>query len=233
MKTRTGPFLALILGSLLMLASSLGEWGYVSWAREWRLENKAEAKYSVKPIRNNFSEIEFGDSRITLRGFPEEVAPSFDSKTGEVELDVNGRVTPLDFKKLVAFCFDRADYPYWGFWSAAELKMQESGESFLTVTLGVGKDFNPNDWCFQILFIDGAGSVSSEMFDGAVRSKPLYRKILAQYAGPSMGYRSQALVQWPTIWYPILYPWITTLLGLIFCVVGLVWNWRAKKRSQL
>lgn len=82
--------------------------------------------------------------------------------------------------------------------------------------------FPRESWRYRIVWINRSGELTQESFTFRERSRFLYRTILAKFVSPSpIGFFSDALVVWPTIYYPVLYPWITSTVGVILLLVTL------------
>ena len=76
---------------------------------------------------------------------------------------------------------------------------------------------------YRILLVTEDGQVSEEIFPFQERARPPYRAMLAKYVTPfGIGFYSEALQAWPNIAYPILYPWLTAIVGFGMAAVGLV-----------
>ena len=78
---------------------------------------------------------------------------------------------------------------------------------------------------WRILFLGCDGQISTEQFTFAERSSPVYRAVLAGRTSPVMlGFRSGVWTVWPTLWYPLLYPWLSGLIGCILLIAA-AWSW--------
>lgn len=73
---------------------------------------------------------------------------------------------------------------------------------------------------YRIIRLDADGSIVQEVFTSANRRSPIYRWMLL-FDG-WMGYVSNVLVGWPSLIYPIMYPFLTGPIGLVMVLVGLV-----------
>ena len=73
----------------------------------------------------------------------------------------------------------------------------------------------------RILFVDKNGNVEQDTFKFKDRARPIYRALLAYYVAPGpLGITSQALSFMPSYLYPLIYPFITGILGLILTAIG-------------
>ena len=73
----------------------------------------------------------------------------------------------------------------------------------------------------RITFVAEDGSVEIEEFARSKRRWPPYRAVLASdAAGRSLGFVSGVLNVWPSIFYPLIYPFATGLLGFALWMHG-------------
>jgi hypothetical protein len=74
------------------------------------------------------------------------------------------------------------------------------------------------------------GAVTEDQFDYRERCSPPIRASLIRNVVPHpIGFCSDVMTVWPTISYPILYPWISGVLGVLFVVMG---GARARRRAD-
>jgi hypothetical protein len=113
------------------------------------------------------------------------------------------------------------------------LKDRRSGEERLAIIQRVDGERYPDDMRYRILFVQPNGTVTEEWFTYAERDEPVYRTMLAKYVhSEPLGFRSQVISVWPTIVYPILYPWLTGFVGFILSVVGGIVLLKRRGRSR-
>jgi len=101
------------------------------------------------------------------------------------------------------------------------LKDRQTGSERLVVIQRVDGEQFPEDTRYRILFVYPDGAVTEEWFSYTERADPAYRTMLATFVHPEpLGFRSQVLHVWPSIFYPIIYPWLSCLVGLILSIIG-------------
>ncbi len=101
------------------------------------------------------------------------------------------------------------------------LKDRQSLNERLAIIQRVDGEKYPDDLRYRVLFVQPDGAVTEEWFSYADRSEPLYRTVLAVFVHPEpLGFRSQVLSYWPTIFYPLLYPLLTGAVGLFLSILG-------------
>jgi hypothetical protein len=82
----------------------------------------------------------------------------------------------------------------------------------------------------RIISIARDGNMTEEIFRVSDRRSPSYRVILLRLAGrDDIGFYSNVSSAWPSIIYPILYPFGTALVGLVFVVIGLLKRIRLRR----
>jgi hypothetical protein len=82
-------------------------------------------------------------------------------------------------------------------------------------------------WHFHIVCSAPTGDLREEWFSFEERSKPLYRTLLVRYVCPDpVGFKTETLQYWPSLYHPIAYPWLTSILG----VLALMSTWRRSPR---
>ena len=105
-------------------------------------------------------------------------------------------------------------------------------QSFPDFNLHEYNELHPDTLTCRALFIDSGGKVTEEKFPFSERASPLYRTLLANEVSPmELGFYSDALELWPSVLYPLLYPLVSGIVGLILTIVGLVKYRRASKSA--
>lgn len=73
---------------------------------------------------------------------------------------------------------------------------------------------------YRIILIDESKNVTEEKFKLDERATPLYRTSLIKRVHPSLiGYRSNILSGWATIFFPLIYPVVSLFVGLVLSTV--------------
>jgi hypothetical protein len=127
---------------------------------------------------------------------------------------------------------DRGGFHGWA--AMLTLRDRQNNEERLAIVQRVARESYPDDTRYRILFVQPNGTVTEEWFSYPERHDPIYRAMLAQYVHPEpLGFYSQVLSYWPTIFYPIIYPWLTGLVGFILSVVGGIVLLRRRRRGNV
>ena len=104
---------------------------------------------------------------------------------------------------------------YWGYVYLMRLRDQQTGTEHLVVAQNIGQGQ------FRTVSIGIDGLVEEDRFDYSGRCSPPVRALLIRWvvSHPS-GFCSDVMQVWPSIFYPVLYPWATGVVGLAFLVAG-------------
>lgn len=155
------------------------------------------------------------------------------TKLGIVNVNINGR--DYTSPNLVRIRTEVDDgNRYWMQVMTAELtdKVEKKTrlailQSYPTIDPDNIATYDPNNMKCRILFVDATGQVEEEIFRFVERANPSYRDSLVVYVAPgSLGFPTQAFQNWPAIFYPLLYPIVTGIIGLTLTIRGF------RKRSQ-
>ncbi len=75
---------------------------------------------------------------------------------------------------------------------------------------------------YRTVSVFADGRVVEDQFDYASRCTPPVRAELIRYVVPHpSGYCSDVMQGWPSLWYPVLYPFVSGGLGVVITVIGL------------
>lgn len=121
------------------------------------------------------------------------------------------------------------DNRYHGYFGV--LTVEEKGiEKFVAIQRVSGTAFTPDkNLSWRILSIDSRGQVQEDRFtfDELGEVPQRVNMINLTTTSPSaVGYHSDILLGWPSLIFPLAYPFGTALVGLIFVVLGLVKGFR-------
>lgn len=76
---------------------------------------------------------------------------------------------------------------------------------------------------YRLLFVDGNGIVTEEVFSYDDRANPSYRVLLASYvSGAAMNFRFAWAYGLPTVWFPLGYPLLSGIIGVFLVCAGIV-----------
>jgi hypothetical protein len=158
---------------------------------------------------------------------------NFDKTTlGVVNIHINGR--DYTHPALVEIRPEVDDENrYWMQVVVAEITDKATGktrlallQSFPRYDMNGPAEYDLDNMKCRILFVDGRGRVEEEIFRFGERTNPIYRALLASYVSPqALGLTSQMNKQWPSLFYPMLYPYVSGLLALLLIAIG-IWGWR-------
>jgi hypothetical protein len=185
--------------------------------REALIARAAYTRYEVTPQHNsatlNGHEVTIGDE---LMASPSSVAERY---IGPVEILIDGEdystSSPVEIR---AALHDAGRYHNWV--RLIRLRDRKEGTIILSVVQRL-KD-SKETMRFRILVVDEKGSVTEDVFGMADRAQPVYRVILARFVSPyPIGFHSEVLQVWPSVIYPIVYPWLVGLVGFGLLIFGL------------
>lgn len=121
------------------------------------------------------------------------------------------------------------DNRYHGYFGV--LTVEEKGiEKFVVIQRISGTAFTPDkNLSWRILSVDSGGQVEEDRFTfdelGEVPQRVNMINLTTTAPSP-VGYQSDILLGWPSLIFPLAYPFGTALVGLILVVIGLVIGFR-------
>lgn len=155
-------------------------------------------------------------------------AKSTDRRRIAVSTTIDGKDYSLDSPIEV----DYGARSYNGWLAIVTLKDRQSGPELLAVVQRVIGDRYPEDTRYRILFVQPDGKIREEWFAYGERANPLYRTVLAAFVHPEpLGFHSQVMSYWPTIYFPIIYPFVSAVLGTLLTLIGSVLLVRKRRRK--
>jgi hypothetical protein len=181
--------------------------------RENAVGNRAYERYTMQQHSGenyDYKSAEFAGHRVLLSN-----GPTFDGKP-----TVSTTIDAKDYSLNSPIELDeRGGYNSWA--HILTLTDREKHEDKLAVIQRVAGKQYPDDTRYRILFLAGDGSVSQEWFSYGERANPPYRAMLAQYVHPEpLGISSQINSYYPTLFFPILYPWGSALIGFLLLLIS-------------
>lgn len=236
-----------LLWGLILLVPSL----YTAFlmAREARLSNIVYSRYSITEcFETQNGQYQFSQTPLSYVWHGQKVVlsddyekgnfPPDDRRAGTVKITINGKdytspwlvdIRPNDHDvnrysmQVMLVKFDDIK---------AHTERLVVLQSFPDFDLHKYNALHPDTLTCRALFIDSKGSVREEVFPFSERTFPLYRTLLAGEVSPmQLGFYSEVLDQWPSVFYPVLYPLLSAAVGLFLTVVGLVKYWMAPKSA--
>jgi hypothetical protein len=115
---------------------------------------------------------------------------------------------------------------YHGFVALVRFENVIGGDAHVAVVVNAGLDpmapRRPNGGYdfeylrFRVIMVDSEGRVSDETFFRKDRGSPPLRAALARFVSPTpMGYYSDLMMVWPSVVYPVAFPWTSGVVGTI------------------
>ena len=206
----------------------------------WQSTGDAALHFKIKCLGNR-TFVNFQEQRVILSdkfkmSKATQDSTTFDkTKLGIVNININSRDYTHPSQVEIRTEVDDANR-YWMQVMVAEITDKVENKTRLAILQSFPRfDFNNfanydlNNMKCRILFVDANGKVEEDVFRFGDRANPIYRALLAYYVAPEpLGLTSQVFQYWPTIFYPLLYPFVTGILGLILTVKGV----RARRNRQ-
>lgn len=217
----------LLVSGLLLLGVSAPP--LLLMAREVAVDRSVSTRYSVERIHSGALEAQIGGHRVQLLDeYPIKPREPFEDESltrpGTVRIVVDGQVRSTPVAATVRVN-KRDDNRYWGFSYLQRLHDREGAES-LVVAQRLGGNR------YRTVYVFANGKVVEDEFGYADRCEPPVRALLIRYVvGHPSGYCSEVLQVWPSVFYPLLYPWISGALGGVFVGAALVVGY-SRRRSE-
>ena len=183
--------------------------------REVAIGSKVNARYAVERLISPERGMEGGGLRGEIGGHAvslEDDQPF--NENGDLRVDgtvrilVDGRdySNPAVAKIRLT---SRDANRYWGFVYLMRLVDHQEGAEQLVVAQSLGRGR------YRTLSVAADGRVLEDQFDYDGRCQPPVRAVLIRYVVPHpSGFCSDLMQVWPSIVYPVLYPWGSGALGL-------------------
>jgi hypothetical protein len=215
---------SLVVGSILLLLSSPP---LLLMAREVIVGFTVARQYSMSEIKAIGPEMsggalsaELGGQRVELTDDQPLAREPFKTEEsqrapGVVRVLVNGRAVSTPVAATVRRTQKDANR-YWGFVYLFKLTDRHGPERLVVAqNLGHGR--------YRTISVFADGRMVEDSFDYGERCNPPLRAALIGYVVPHpSGYCSDLMQVWPTLWYPVLYPWVSGAGGAILCLLGIL-----------
>jgi len=98
-------------------------------------------------------------------------------------------------------------------------------EESLLIIQRFGKWWSIEESQWKFIWVSKNGETKVETFNNTERKKVPYRTAFineAMVTPTLLGYKRDAVMYYPTFFHPLLYPWLTTLLGLLLTIFGFI-----------
>ena len=204
---------AIGLGLLAVSAPPL-----ILMVRELVVGASVERRYSVDPLLVASKGMVHGSVRATIGGHtvaltddqgrrPEEPHDFSDPRDeGQISILVDGSLVASPVRTKIRLNRRDADR-YWGYVNLMRLTDREGPDRLVVAQhLGHGQ--------YQTTSVFGDGTVVEDKFAYGERCSPPVRTMLIRgVVGVPIGYCSGVMQVWPSVFYPIMYPWFSGVLG--------------------
>lgn len=158
---------------------------------------------------------EFGGHDIVIERFNEE-APTGNRGSTYYAISIDGKSFGRPRPQHAQF--ERRDREPL---ALVEISDVASGNSTLYIAEAIP---DPHDTdSYRIVSVHSDGRIDEESFAFSDRSYPPYRVLVIQYVSEKpIGFYSNVMTTWPSLLYPIIYPIVTAVSGLIFIGVSII-----------
>jgi hypothetical protein len=209
------------IGALLLAVSA---YPLLLIARELLTGSLVAARYRFKPVYDSRTATIGGHQVSLLDDAPESSDPS-GRIPGVVRIVIDGRVYDTMSNVEIRQSFKDANR-YHGFIALVRFENAGGSDAHVAVVANAAVDPAvprlPNggddlDYRrFRLITLGPDGHVSDETFFRKDRGSPAIRAALASFVSPTpMGYYSDLMMVWPSLLYPIAFPWASGLFGVI------------------
>ncbi|MGM0897064.1 MAG: hypothetical protein ACQEV0_04140 [Bacillota bacterium] len=89
-------------------------------------------------------------------------------------------------------------------------------------------DVPREEFRYKLIMIQPDGTVEKELFSYEDKSKLQTQLISPSYSGP-VGYYTDSLTSYPNFLIPFIYPWLTTVVGLLLMLIWFPYQWLFQK----
>ena len=220
-----------IVGVLLIGVSA---YPLILMAREIATDRAVHARYTVEPV-NGAQEARIEQHLVRLEDDQPTSANPEERVEGAVRIEVDGRDVSSGANVRIRPYFQDANR-YHGYVALMKILDHESGTTRIAVSqhLGPSAITDPpyrSVQRYRVLFVSSNGEVDEDVFNYDERgSPPIRARLIAPVVSHPIGYHSDLMQVWPTLWYPLLYPWLSGLIGLVLTAMGIV-TMRARSRT--
>jgi hypothetical protein len=210
---KTSPSMSRILIAGMVLVVLSGP-VLIPLVYEWLKWSLAKRRYAVEQIHALQARI--GDHSLML----EDSVTGLSEQYSPVATLVDGRNFSVPWVVRIRPEFSDANR-YWLRATLASWQDLKTGERRL-VAIQSNDAQRRKDLRYRLLFVDGNGKVTEESFSYADRAAPGYRVLLASHvSGAPMSFRFGWAYGLPTVWFPLVYPLLTTIIGAMLVCAGL------------
>ena len=212
-----------ILGVLLI---GISAYPLILMAREIATDRAVDARYTIEPVYGAL-QARVQEHLVRLEDDQPTSANPDERVEGVVRIVVDGRDVSSGAKVRIRPYFQDANR-YHGDVALMTILDHESG----TTRIAVSQHLAPSviaspPWRsiqrYRVLFVSSNGAIDEDLFNYDERDSPPIRvRLIAPVVPHPIGYHSDLMQVWPTLWYPLLYPWLSGLIGFVLTVRGIV-----------
>jgi hypothetical protein len=132
---------------------------------------------------------------------------------GQVSILIDGRMVAAPVRTPIRLNRRAADR-YWGYVNLVRLRDREGAERIVVAqNIGGGR--------YRTTSVFADGTVQQDSFGyGEWCSPPVRAMLVREVVSVPIGYCSGVMQVWPSLSYPILYPWCSGFLGVAATVLG-------------
>jgi hypothetical protein len=204
-------------------------------AREVFTARHVRSLYAVQDVNDSLA-TSIGSHRVGLEDDLEPAASAEARARTPVHIIVDGRDygLPID---AVARPYFRDANRYWGYLRLKRITDLRSGVANVVVAQALGAPpgtvrYDDRLLRYRILSISDDGVVHEDVFTYPERGHPPVRALAMNGVVPHpFGFYSDLMQVWPSLWYPLLYPWLSGLAGIVILLVVSLMKLRARLQS--
>jgi hypothetical protein len=209
-----------LVAGLLLLGISV--WPLFLMVRELIIGSRVAAQYSIQPVPtsrpgmvSNAIEAELEGHWVRLTDSQPPTDDPSARAVGRVQITIDGRDYSHDAPVTIRPGFTD-DNRYWGYVHLTKIVDRVQGRPHLVVAQNLGRSR------YRVLRMESDGRVAEDVFSYPERCSPPVRALQIRYVVPHpSGYCSDLMQVWPSLLYPILFPWTSGALGLVLTTLGL------------
>lgn len=209
-----GPSLGLILvGAILICVSSYPAFLH---SRELLLADQAKQQFQLRRLDILVDEPFLWKNQLILVPRTSLGAQCISIKVGSQEFTLTHQL-PLEEEEKDVFLRHHRQL------ALLELADAERNTCELVIVTRSGEGFpgETDKLEYGLIVLGADGALRRENFRYADRGNPVYRKILAEVVTSfAIGFHCDDLTAWPSLWYPIVYPWGFIIVGVLLLTWG-------------
>jgi hypothetical protein len=154
----------------------------------------------------------------------------------KIQYYMNGQ--PISQPDIMKIPGDRINIYYNGQLDVLKILDRQTNETSIYIVQNLmTEDLELDQWVWKVISIDSSGKVNEKKMSFKERKHyPLWVKVIncSGVTNGVLGYKSQFVQIYPTIFVPFLYPWFSTLLGILLLIITLImWLWISLRNRRL